>query len=105
MRAAGLSESALADVRYPPPRRLASVGRDSPFRLERIELRLEDATMQQITRFAHHLLTQRSGLFVHELRLIGKPDANPDDSWTADPLTLAFLTDQPQDNFERSARK
>ena len=105
LRAAGLSERALADVRYLPPRRPAGVGRDSPFRLERVELRVEAASMHELAVFTHHLLTRRPGLFVYEVRLTGKTDAHQGDPWTADPLTIAFLTDQPQSQHGPTARR
>ena len=105
LEAAGMPERAMADLRYLPSQRPGYAGPDSTVRLERLQLRLEGVTMEQLARFTHELVTSVPGLYVDELRLTAKPDPAHRDRWTVYPLTLAFPTDESRNQPDPATRR
>jgi hypothetical protein len=87
---ASLPEDSLVRIQPQPPFRL----NDSEYRLWSTRLELSNATLEQITTFAHSLVDEQRGLTVRDLRLWsngGDSIAGSQEQWSAE-ITLTQVT-------------
>lgn len=92
-------DAAIQSIGHQPPRNVPG----THYSRKSTELRLRDLTLEQLTRFLHHLESQNPGLKVSGVHLTNAAGEGPAATWNVEPLVLSYLIYTPGAADERRA--
>lgn len=98
-QSAGIAAGEIDSIDPSPPRQLGN----SPYKEKPTEVRLRQATLQQLITFLHRLSTGPAGLTVKNLRLAAPHELDKPDLWKVE-VTLTYLLYSPLETPQGSIK-